>query len=64
MFYVCMYQHFKFLYVIFSVKLSAGLSLTSLTTLQQLLQMHYLMHRIPFLTQGQTLRVDGSHDDL
>ena len=64
MLYACMYLHFKFLYVIFSVKLSTGLSLTSLTTLQRLFQMHYLIHRIPFLTQGQTLPADGRHDDL
>ena len=26
--------------------------------------MHLLSHGIPFLTQGQTIRTDGRHDDL
>ena len=64
MYVLCMYVPTFQIFIIFSVKLSAGLLLTSLTTLQRLLQMHYLMHRIPFLTQGQTIRADGRHDDL
>lgn len=51
------------LYGVLPAKLSP-LALVSGFKLQQFLQMHLLVHDNPFLTQGQTLRADGRHDDL